>query len=201
MNQVAFTRIAGTVLLIVTLSACVTEGQKRAAVTDVNRAFKLEYERIIAAQGTRTVDAPAAQSFAAMKFALASADMNVARADAALGYINAIGPAPAPLTLDEWQAAADTDLPRMREIVSDHVGLMAWFVRFEPEGLNIVINATIIDGGPNSEVSLTARMVETAPASSGYPRREYLPPSAVTIGVAKIWRIFDAKLKLLRKGA
>ena len=201
MKQVAFTRIAGTVLLIVTLSACVTEGQKRAAVTDVNRAFKLEYERIIAAQGTRTVDAPAAQSFAAMKFALASADMNVARADAALGYINAIGPAPAPLTLDEWQAAADTDLPRMREIVSDHVGLMAWFVRFEPEGLDIVINATIIDGGPNSEVSLTARMVETAPASSGYPRREYLPPSAVTIGVAKIWRIFDAKLKLLRKGA
>ena len=67
----------------------------------------------------------------------------------------------------------------LRELAKKHVGLMAYFVKFEPEGLEIVINSTTIEVPAGTEVSLTMRMREIAPPPSGMPRREYPPPSAV----------------------
>ena len=46
-----------------------------------------------------------------------------------------------------------------------------------------------------TEVSLTMRMREVAPPPSGMPRREYPPPSAVRMGLDKIWRELEAELK------
>jgi hypothetical protein len=43
------------------------------------------------------------------------------------------------------------------------------------------------------------RMRETAPPPSGMPRREYPPPSAVRMGLDKIWREVDRELPARRR--
>jgi hypothetical protein len=111
-----------------------------------------------------------------------------------LGYANFFAPAPKPLDAKEWGQAAEADLPQMRRIATEHVGIAGEFLAFEPEGLEVVINATVIPNPGGSEVSLTARMREYAPPKSGRPRREYLPPTAVRMGLDKIWAALDAEL-------
>jgi hypothetical protein len=115
--------------------------------------------------------------------------MTVTDEDRALGYLSVRGPAPRPLDLQEWRAAEAADLPKAREIVRKHLGLvLSSLFTFEPEGLDIVMNVTVIDARPGSEISLTMRMRETAPPKSDLPRREYPPPTAVRMGLEKIWR-------------
>jgi hypothetical protein len=41
-------------------------------------------------------------------------------------------------------------------------------------------------------------MREVAPPKSGMPRREYLPPSAVRMGLDKIWTEFERELRSAR---
>jgi len=41
-------------------------------------------------------------------------------------------------------------------------------------------------------------MREIAPPQSGMPRREYLPPSAVRMGLDKIWSEFERELRSQR---
>ena len=112
-----------------------------------------------------------------------------------IGYLSVVGQAPAPLTATEWKLAADQDLPKLREIAAKHVGLLSQFVGFEPEGLEVIINATALEVRNGLEISLTARMREVSPPKSGMPRREYLPPSAVRMGLDKIWTEFERELR------
>ncbi len=137
-----------------------------------------------------------AQAFGALQRALRRLGMRVADQAPELGYLNVHAPAPNPLDADEWRVAAEADLPRMREIAARHVGLVSWLVRFEPEGLDIVINATALGSGASTEISLTMRMRETSPPQSGIPRREYPPPTAVRMGLDKIWGEVDRQLRL-----
>ena len=94
--------------------------------------------------------------------------------------------------------AAEQDLPKLREIATQHVGLLGRFVSFEPEGLEVIINTTTLEVRNGVEISLTARMREVAPPKSGMPRREYLPPSAVRMGLDKIWDEFERELRSAR---
>jgi len=177
-------------------AGCATQSEVRSAITDVNEAFRIEYERILAEKGTRTFPVRQPQAFAALQRALRRLGMRVADEAPELGYLNVHAPAPNPLDADEWRVAAQADLPRLREIAARHVGLVSWLVRFEPEGLDIVINATALGSGSSSEISLTMRMRETAPPQSGMPRREYPPPTAVRMGLDKIWAEVDRQLRL-----
>ena len=111
-----------------------------------------------------------------------------------IGYLSVMGPAPMPLDLLEWKKAAEQDQPRLRALTSSHVGVLSWFIAFEPEGLEVVINATSVEVPEGTEVSLTMRMRETKPPRSGIPRREYPPPSAVRMGLEKIWGEVDRDL-------
>jgi len=106
-----------------------------------------------------------------------------------------VAPAPAPLTDNEWRGASEQDLPKLREIAKKHIGVLANWVKFEPEGLEVIINATALEVRNGVEISLTARMHEIAPPKSGMPRREYLPPSAVRMGLDKIWGEFERELR------
>jgi hypothetical protein len=72
---------------------------------------------------------------------------------------------------------------------------MSHFVRFEPDGLEVVINATVLPVAAGTEVSLTVRTREVRPPPSGIPRREYVLPSAVNMGIDKIWAAMDSELK------
>jgi len=177
------------------VQGCATDEQKRDAINDVNAEFRVQYERILVDRGTRVYRTSLDDAFPALRTALARVGMRVQDQSPGIGYLSVVGPAPAPLTATEWKAAADQDLPKLREIAAKHVGLLANFVAFEPEGLEVIINATALEVRNGLEISLTARMREIAPPKSGMPRREYLPPSAVRMGLDKIWSEFERELR------
>jgi hypothetical protein len=170
------------------LAGCMTQEKVRDAITEVNQAFRIQYEGILAHQGTRVFPTRPDTTFPAVRAALFRLGMHIDSQDAGLGYLSASAPAPRPLGTEEWSKVAEADLPMMREIAARHVGLIpSWFVTFEPEGLEIVINATVVPRAAESEVALTMRMRQVAPPPSGMPRREYAPPTGVRMGLAKIW--------------
>jgi hypothetical protein len=177
------------------LAGCVSQEAKRDAINDINRAFKEQYERILASSGTRLVSAPAGETFDATAAALVSLGMEVRQESRGLGFINADAAAPLPLTRSEWDRASAPDLPRARELLRRHVGVLAELFDFEPEGLDTVITATIIEARGGSEVSLTMRMREVAPPKSALPRREYPPPTALQAGIDKIWSALERELR------
>ena len=177
------------------LSGCATDEQKRDAINQVNAAFRVEYERILTERGTRIYRANPDEAFASLRAALGSVGMRVQDQSPRVGYLSVVGPAPAPLTAAEWKIAADQDTPMLREIAGKHIGILKYFIAFEPEGLEVVINATTLEVRSGVEISLTARMREVAPPKSGMPRREYLPPTAVRMGLDKIWGEFERELR------
>jgi len=189
-------RLAGCLAVSAALACgCAGQQQIRDATQDVNVVFRTEYEAILAKSGTRVFSVAPAEAYDAVRVAMARLGMTVEAQDPVLGFVNVYAPAPRPLTLGEWREAADADLPRLREVARRHVGLMADFIRFEPEGLQIVINATVLRVAAGSEISLTMRMREVAPPKSGMPRREYAPPTAVQIGLDKIWEELEREFK------
>lgn len=179
----------------IALAGCVSQEAKRDAINDINRAFKAEYETILARSGTRLINAPADETFDATAAALVSLGMEIRQESRGLGFINADAAAPLPLNRAEWDRSSAVDLPRARELLWRHVGLAAELFNFEPEGLDTVITATIIEARGGSEVSLTMRMREVAPPKSGLPRREYPPPTALQAGIDKIWSALEREQK------
>ena len=127
------------------LVGCMSEETKRDAINDINRAFREDYEAILAKNGTHFARASPGETFDATATALVSLGMELRQQSRGLGFINADAAAPLPLNRSEWDRAGAADLPRAREILSRHVGPMAMFFNFEPEGLDIVITATIIE--------------------------------------------------------
>jgi hypothetical protein len=192
-SRAFFAQLCAIILLALT-SGCVSEQQKINAVRDVNAVFRTEYERVLAEDGTHTYDVPRDQAFQALRVALGRLGMRLADQSPDLGYLSVYAPAPAPLTRDEWLHAAQADLPKFRAILEEHLGFAAHFVSFEPQGIDSVINATTISVRGGTAISLTMRMREVAPPKSGYPRREYAPPTAVRMGLHKIWGMLEREL-------
>jgi hypothetical protein len=58
-----------------------------------------------------------------------------------------------------------------------------------------VISGTVVEVPAGTEISFTARMREIAPPESGFPRREYLPPTAVRMGLDKMWAEVEREFK------
>jgi hypothetical protein len=191
----ASARAHGLALVALLTAGCATDEQIRGALIDVNNEFRQQYEHILAENGTRLYSVKRQEAFNATRLALTRLAMRMSRQSEELGYLNVYAPAPIPLSPEEWRQAAERDTPKLRQLAKKHVGLLAYFVKFEPEGLEIVINTTTIAVPAGTEVSLTMRMREVAPPPSGMPRREYPPPSAVRMGLDKIWRELEAELK------
>ena len=189
-------RRAAACLALAALSGCATDARIKSAIEEVNREFKTQYEEILSTQGTREFRAPAAETFPAVQAALTRLGMRLESRDAELGYLGFAAPAPTPLNDEEWQMVAKADLPMMQNLAARHIGLPAYFISFEPQGLEIVINATIIAEGRRSEVSLTTRMRQVKPPPSGMPRRDYAPPTGVRIALEKIWAEIERELKI-----
>ncbi len=188
--------VAGICAALAMLAAgCATQEQIRDATNEVNKAFRAEYESILAEKGTRFYKVGRGEAYDAVRISMARLGMLVESQDPLLGFVNTYAPAPRPLDLEEWRRAAQADLPKLQEIARPHVGLLSAFIRFEPEGLQIVINTTVVPVADGSEISLTMRMREVAPPASGMPRREYAPPAAVRLGLDKIWAEIDREFK------
>jgi hypothetical protein len=181
--------------LALLVAGCVTQDQKRGAIDDINKVFRSEYETILAEKGTRTYKVSRAEAYDAVRVSMARLGMIVEAQDPVLGYVNVYAPAPLPLNLEEWARAAEADRPRTLEIIGPHVGIFRHFFNFEPRGLETVISGTVVEVPAGTEISFTARMREIAPPESGFPRREYLPPTAVRMGLDKMWAEVEREFK------
>lgn len=183
-------------LAALALASCVTQQEINDAIRIVNEKFGYEYEQILIKSGTREVAAGQGHAFVALLAALNKLGMNVVNQDLDAGTLTMSAPAPRPLDAAEWQRAAEADLPRMQALVCPIVGQFACQgLRFEPYGLAIEINATIVATAPGrTRVTLTTRMREIAPDPYGRPRREYPPPTAVRMALDKIWGELDREV-------
>lgn len=177
------------------LAGCVSDAQKISAITAVNQGFRVEYEKLLAEKGSRSYKLGRADAFVAMRVALAELGMHTEQQDMGLGYLAVAAKAPFPLTDEEWRSASQVDLPLLRRLIEPHVGVAANFVQFEPQGLDVAIIATFLDGVAGTEVSLTVRLRETAPPKSGWPRREYVAPRVLSVGLEKIFTAFERELR------
>ena len=187
--------VCGLGIGVVLAGCAMSDARKIDAITAVNQGFRIEYEKILVERGTRTYPMAVGEAFTGMRVTLAGLGMTTERQDLALGYLAVAGAAPLPLTDGEWQAAAQADLPLLRRLIEPHVGLAASFVQFEPQGLDVVISATFAEVARGTEVSMTVRLRETAAPRSGWPRREYVLPSAVRTGLDKIQTRFERELR------
>jgi hypothetical protein len=188
-------RLAAAIALAVLAGACVSTQDKIDATEELNRVFCQQYESISSEHGTRVVRVPRGDAYTAMRAALASVGMQLEDQNPKLGLFTVSAPAPLPLNSAEWAKISETDLPLLRQIAERHVGWMAThFVRFEPEGVRVVITATVIEVFQGSSISLTVRLRELKPPPSGFPRRECLSPSVLRAGYDKIWGAFDREL-------
>jgi hypothetical protein len=183
--------------VIALVAGCVSQEAKRDAINDINAAFKVEYEAALARNGTRVVAASPAESFDAVYATFVKLGLVVRQQSLALGFISAEAPAPLPLNRDEWDRAAVIDLPKAKELLRRHVGPLAELFHFEPEGIDNVMTATIIGVRDGSEISFTMRMREVAPPKSGLPRRDYPPPTALKVGLDKLWGSVDREIAAL----
>jgi hypothetical protein len=187
--------VPATLGLPAALAGCVSTPEKIGAIEAVNTGFRLEYERILAELGTRRVDLPRRDALLALRVALAGLGLHTEAQDIALGLLVSAGPAPRPLTQAEWAQASALDTPFLRRLIEPHVGIAANFVQFEPQGLDVLISATVIAQGSGSEVALTVRLRETAPPRSGWPRREYVGPNLLRTGLATIWAAYEREVR------
>ena len=186
---------AWCVALAMLIEGCASQGQIVAAIKEVNEVFKVEYEAILAKDGTRVYKVARAEAYDAVRVSMARLGMTVEAQDPVLGYVNVFAAAPLPLNAGEWREAAAADRPRLQEICRHHAVLECFFIDFEPAGLESVITGTVFESRGGTAISFTARMREIAPPPSGYPRREYLPPTAVRMALAKMWREIEREFK------
>lgn len=177
------------------LGGCASDQQKINAINAVNQGFRVEYEKLVLEKGTRIYKLPRSDVFIAMRVALAQIGMRTEQQDMSLGYLAVAGLAPLPLTDEEWRTASAVDLSLLRRLIEPHVGAVANFVQFEPQGLEVVINVSVLETSAGSEVSLTMRLREIAPPRSGWPRREYAAPHLLTVGLEKIFAAFERELR------
>ena len=188
-----WTWLAAAVLAL--LAGCASDQEKISAINAVNQGFRVEYEKLVAEKGTRMYKVKRADAFLAMRVTLAGLGMRTEQQDLSLGHLAVAGKAPLPLSDDEWRSASEADLPLLRRAITPAVGIVANFVGFEPQGLEVVINATFLDAPEGTEVSLTVRLREIAPPRSGWPRREYVGPHVLEVGIAKIFGAFERELR------
>ena len=184
-------RFVALAVMIVILPGCPPPGPTKVAcaITTINNAFRADYEAILRENGTRVFKVSKAEAYDAVRVSLARIGMRVEAQDPMIGYVRVFASAPLPLTHEEWRRASEADLPRTKEIIGPCVGdFYASFFNFEPAGLETVITGTVAETPAGTAVTYTARMREIAPPTSGYSRREYLPPTAVRMGLDKMWR-------------
>ncbi|HYA47613.1 MAG TPA: hypothetical protein VEF92_08690 [Burkholderiales bacterium] len=179
------------------LSGCASDQEKHDAIVAVNEEFRSQYEAILAKKGARVYSLKHDDAFNAMSKALGDLGMQSESLDLSLGLMSFVAQAPTPLSAADWRATERADLPKLRKIVEPYIGwFLTHFIKFEPQGLQNVITATILDSPESGvQVSLTMRMREIEPPRSGMPRRDYPPPTGMRIGIDKVWARFDYEIE------
>jgi len=146
----------------------------------VTAAWQTEFDDALARDGTRTYPTADDKTFDALvatfvrlRFVLQRRDRPNKGVD---GEVLAVAPWPAPLTREEWQRAADVEIPRMREVIAEEIGeLKASMFTIIPENHRIVIAARVGRTSGGTQISLAPRLAYIGPYSGVHVSP--LPPS------------------------
>jgi tetratricopeptide (TPR) repeat protein len=190
--------LLSTIILGLAMSGCAS--QRNAAITKLDAAWKELNDQTLEREGRRRFDVTRDQAFVAAQASLRRLGMVVEQQDLQTGFLFVTAPAPVPLTGAEWASVQESDLPKMRAILREDLGVLSDFAKLDPSNRDILANVFVADKDDAVEVSLNFRIRDRNP-SSGRAQRMQAPPTAVGIGVRKFWSTFEEELRAVTRAA
>ena len=185
--------VLSVIFLMLVLSACVSNKQYNQAILKLESAWKETNNRTLEREGRQIFKATKQQGFMAAQLSARRLGMVVEQQNYETGFLFVSAPAPAPLTMSDWEMVQESDTQEMRSIIAEKVGYASWFVTLDPSAKDVLANIFITEQGENIEVSIGLRL-RNRKVEAERARRMEPPPTAVKIGLRKLWTVFEQEL-------
>ena len=186
-------RIMSVASLSLVFVACVSNKQYNRAILHLESTWKEANDRILESEGRRFFKATKHQGFVAVQLAVRRLGMVVEQQSYETGFLLVTAPAPVPLTMSDWAAVQKSDTQEMRSIIFEDVGVASWFVTLDPSAKDVIANIFVNEKGDGIEISIGLRL-RNRKAEAGRNRRMQPPPSAVHMGLRKLWSVLEQEL-------
>ena len=186
-------RMCAVVCIALVAAACVTDKQYNRAIFKVEAAWKEANDRILETEGKRVFQATKQQCFMAGQSTAHSLGMVVEQQSFDTGFLFVSGPAPTPLTMDEWATVQRAETENLRSLIKEDLGVVSWWVTLEPSGKDVLANVFIEETDEGTQVSVGLRLRSTG-TKGGKKKRLQPPPTAMNIGLNKFWAQFEMEL-------
>jgi hypothetical protein len=183
----------GIIYLMLVLVACVTSKQYNQAILQLESKWKETNNLTLESEGRRLFKATKHQGIMAMQSSTVRLGMVIEQQNYETGFLFVTAPAPVPLTMSDWAIVQESDTREMRSIISEEVGIASWFVTLDPSAKDVLANVFITEKGDDVEVSIGLRL-QNRKAGSKRARRMEPPPTAVRMGLQKLWTVFEEEL-------
>jgi hypothetical protein len=190
-----FLRNLKTLTILLFVSGCISTSQINRAQTSVDLFWQGQNEKFMKHEGSRTYRATPRQAFIAARVALSHLGMVIDKQDPGTGYLLASAPAPVPLTSEEWEEVKKQDTAAMQELIVEELGVLGYAKELDPSYKDVLLNVLIAEKNGGSSVALSFRLLNKKhEEASGGRLRTQVPPTAVRIGVKKVWRTLEDEL-------
>ncbi len=186
-------RVLSVISLMLVLSACVSSKQYNQAILQLESEWKETNKRTLEREGRQIFKATKLQGFMAAQLSARRLGMVVEQQNYETGFLFVTAPAPVPLTMSDWELVQKNDTQNMRSIISEELGYLSWFATLDPSAKDVLANVFVVEQGENIEVSIGLRLRNKRTEDSRVRRMEP-PPTAVKIGLRKLWAVFEQEL-------
>jgi hypothetical protein len=186
-------RVSCLFFIMLVLTSCISGRQHNQAILKLESAWKETNKQILEKEGRRSFKATRKQGFVAAQLSARRLGMVIEQQNYETGFLFVTAPAPVPLTMSDWETVQKSDTKEMRKIISEEVGILSWLVDLDPSAKDVLVNILITEQGENIEVSIGLRLRNRAIASKKVRRMEP-PPTAVRMGLHKLWKVFEQEL-------
>jgi len=180
-------------ILVLFVTACVTDKYMSQAVADLEAKWKVENDRIIESEGRRFFNSTKKQGFMAAQLSARRLGMVVEKQSYETGFLFVTGPAPIPLTMSEWEMVQKSETPEMRKVLAKKLGVYSWWATLEPTGKEVLANIFVAEKEEGIEISVGLRL-RIKKSTTDKLRRMTPPPTAIRIGLRKFWSEFEKEL-------
>jgi len=186
-------RMCAVVCIALFAAACVTDKQYNQAIFKVEAAWKEANERILETEGKRLFPATKQQCFMAAQMTANRIGMVVEQQSYDTGFLFVSGPAPTPLTMEEWAMVQRAETENLRSLIRDDLGVVSYWVELDPSGKDVLANIFISEKESGTEVSIGLRLRSTG-SKGGKKKRLQPPPTAMNIGLNKFWAAYEMEM-------
>jgi hypothetical protein len=190
-------RVLSIVSLSLVFVACVSNKQYNRAILHLESAWKEANDHILESEGRRFFKATKHQGFVAVQLAVRRLGMVVEQQSYETGFLLVTAPAPVPLTMSDWAVVQKSDTQDMRSIIAEEVGFASWFVTLDPSAKDVMANIFITEKGEGVEISIGLRL-RNRKVEADRNRRMQPPPTAVRMGLRKLWSVLDQELGFVK---